>query len=686
MQGSIALFCCIITFTFTSTGGSSHLDIGFFSPVHYEGTCIGPLSAGTNISEVSIRHVLDSINKRQDLLPNITLGLKMLNFCMDDLFFSALQNDQIDIPYNNSQFLSLVNLNIIGTIGLTYKTFPQQGETDTLGGDIHNETARQIGMDQLIENNQQNAQEGAPDFPDIFNMPYGLIQIMEFLDWTYFSLIYSQFYGSMVRTYFMQAMMEAEKSICLSADVQIPSNASEEDLLAAAQKLKEDPRARIVVVFLLKTEQYGFFAAVNHLNLTEHFIFMTNHVFDPAGQLNVGSLLLFQMFKYIQLYKPYLNGLLRMPGFTLPMIWSTVFACGRNETECYNFPRAVNSALHDRGYPHSERYDSIFSLAHAVHSLIEDQCPNAFRNPSEYILTNCITGERLYGYLSNQDFSKSSKYFEIYKYSKIGDDRYDFINVGSWDAALHKISFDLNMLDWSSTHITEGPFQAIPKSVCSMDCPSGYYRRFLEKTCCWDCIRCRTNEVVASNGSYCEECPMFQWPDEPTNSICHKIKAYYLSGSEPSAIALIVLSIIGMVSVVLVALVVFSQRHHRLIRATSIGLSSLILAGIFLSSLSIILFIMKPGRVICLMRWLGFHYGIHLLYAPLVVKTMRIYRIFEAAKYSVKTPILTSSKAQIIIMTVIFCLQVGCDSAWTKLSTLTFFLPLCIVMTCICFD
>jgi hypothetical protein len=82
------------------------------------------------------------------------------------------------------------------------------------------------------------------------------------------------------------------------------------------------------------------------------------------------------------------------------------------------------------------------------------------------------------------------------------------------------------------------------------------------------------------------------------------------------------------------------------------------LPGSLLASATVISHVMWPSDSLCLFRNVGFHISTNLLYAPLLVKTVRIYRIFTAAKSSILVPSYVSGTAQFTMTVGLVAVQV----------------------------
>jgi hypothetical protein len=65
--------------------------------------------------------------------------------------------------------------------------------------------------------------------------------------------------------------------------------------------------------------------------------------------------------------------------------------------------------------------------------------------------------------------------------------------------------------------------------------------------------------------------------------------------------------------------------------ATNVPLAMIILCGTFVIAVAIVMFVVPPEwNGICIARSFGFHCGVNLVYAPLFLKNILTYRIFNA--------------------------------------------------------
>ena len=315
------------------------------------------------------------------------------------------------------------------------------------------------------------------------------------------------------------------------------------------------------------------------------------------------------------------------------------------------------------------QYDAVYTFAHALHNLLNSTCPD---NPDR----KCIQGPELLNSMKSLTFEGVSG---TIKFDKNGDrqPRYELLHyfldenetltilpVGFWDQVEESMIIHVDKLKWRDSgdvNTTQSHFinqTLIPASFCSSACKPKQYKVQLSPICCWDCRWCRSNEQIVENGTTCEACPPFFWPDNETALTCIPLGSEYIKWSDKSSIILISVSSMGILMVGLILIIIWRNRNARLIKATNKEQSCLIFFGILLALASIFVFIHKPTDTTCLAREILFHITVSLLYAPLFVKVLRIYCIFRSGKKGKKSTILSTLGLQRLMTAFIILPQV----------------------------
>ena len=169
-------------------------------------------------------------------------------------------------------------------------------------------------------------------------------------------------------------------------------------------------------------------------------------------------------------------------------------------------------------------------------------------------------------------------------------------------------------------------------------------------------MACRTAEIVNANAADCEACPSIYWPDD-SGTAWRTIPPSYLRFSDPISAALLSLAAVG-TAITVPVIVVYVRSDHRLIRSTNRGLSLTILVGTLAAYATVVGFVAPPTHAIYAAHIIGFDVGINLLYPPLLIKNVCIYRVFDASRRSVRPPPFIGRKWQAAVTAVAVGVQV----------------------------
>ena len=159
---------------------------------------------------------------------------------------------------------------------------------------------------------------------------------------------------------------------------------------------------------------------------------------------------------------------------------------------------------------------------------------------------------------------------------------------------------------------------AMPESVCSHACRPGEFRIQLEQKCCWECRRCRSNEIVVANGTSCAECDVFYWPDTDNASLCLAIVPTSYTWRHTVSLLGVSVSVVGTALCIVVFAFYVHNRNRRLIKATSRELSVVGLIGAIIAYVSAILMMGPPTIASCCLSQVGVHLGFCVTYASLL--------------------------------------------------------------------
>ena len=220
-----------------------------------------------------------------------------------------------------------------------------------------------------------------------------------------------------------------------------------------------------------------------------------------------------------------------------------------------------------------------------------------------------------------------------------------------------KEEFTVNSISWKYHLLNDG--LKAPESTCNSECKPGE-RQFWRNRCCVSCVACSPDERLYENN--CKKCPQEEWPDKSTNfTTCVGLTFTNPSLGQPVNIVFLTLCIIGLlVSIAVGAFFVYNRETFE-IKASSRELSIIKLVAIALGYTTAVTFLVTASRLACLINFIMFTVSFNLIYGPLLVKTVRIYRIFTfsvsaGGRRKLK---LIGGTYQIIFCAILFLIQVN---------------------------
>ena len=634
-------------------------------------------STGTLAGIERFKYAIDLVNARDDLLPNISLGYVIMDTCNHDL--AALAQTLYLLPDQDDPNVAPPGairncesgrgrFKVSGIVGPTTSR-----EAVMVGG-----LASLFQLPTLLTWATSDELSDKTRFKYIMRMVppdrYQAGAILDFLlefGWTYVTLLYSE--GSYGENGAKQIERRAkDRGICIAYSHMVSSEFPSEELVEVLERLEQFKKARAVISFMESTKQVELLQALEMSELFGYFIWVGSDYFSArsAGPEADGAFSVGFESRRNPAFLEYFDSL-SPTNVTYPWFrdfWEMVHDCRwdtptGNESCDSTTDVKLSSAISQTSA--FKDMDALMVFALGIHSLIEKYCPEVFKNKTG--LEDCVTGERLLplllnvsfdGYNGRVKFDENGDFLGQYVMQQYIYDADVYIPVAKWDKETERIEkyegkFQWHMYGKGNDSDSVEP----PESLCSKPCGEMEYYIQKELPCCWECRPCRSNEIIVSNRTACQLCPAFMWPDQ-TAFFCEKIKPEVLEWSSPLSITLISFASLGIIFCLATAAVFAKNSHVRLIKASSRQLMAIILSGIATAYLTVYFLIMEPSSASCYASRFGFNLAVSLIYAPLMVKTNRIYRIFTAGKRGTKRPSLIGTRPQILLVTIFLILEV----------------------------
>uniref|UniRef100_A0A3Q3GFU4 G-protein coupled receptors family 3 profile domain-containing protein n=1 Tax=Labrus bergylta TaxID=56723 RepID=A0A3Q3GFU4_9LABR len=278
-------------------------------------------------------------------------------------------------------------------------------------------------------------------------------------------------------------------------------------------------------------------------------------------------------------------------------------------------------------------YKAVYAIAHALHQLVFCQPVNG-KIVSPCLNVSEIKPKEVTAHLRRVNFM-----------NQFGDDVFFDIN-GDPPASYDIINWQLR--DEQVQHVTVGQFASaanstyklsikkedivwrtgkmVPISVCSEVCPVGTRKAQIKgkPTCCFDCIPCADGTIANATA-----CPREYWSNERKDE-CFPKTIEFLAYNEPMGIALTLVSLLG-ASLSLATMIVFIRyRETPVIKASNSELSCFLLFSLFLCFLCPLTFIGRPTVWTCMLRHTAFGVTFALCISCVLGKTIVVVTAFKA--------------------------------------------------------
>ncbi|XP_020287309.1 metabotropic glutamate receptor [Pseudomyrmex gracilis] len=681
--------------------------LGGLFPVHEKG---GGTACGPNIYHRGVQRLeamlfaVDQINRDNKILPDITLGVHILDTCGRDtyalnqsLHFVRASLSNIDISVLECRDKSTPRVKktanagpVFGVIGGSYSSVSLQ---------VAN-LLRLFHIPQISPASTAKALSDKTRFdyfartvpPDTFQS-IALVDVVKIANWSYVSTVYSEgSYGEYGIEVFTREA--TERNVCIAAAVKVPSAADDKIFDDIIQRLNKKPNARAIVLFTRAEDARGILEAARRSNLSQPFQWLASDGWGRQGKLvegleeeAEGAITVELQSENIPHFDEYMESLtpknnLRNPWFG--EYWEEVFDCTlkrnaaswRNNSSNNHSLAVCSPELRltpASGYEQESKVqfvvDAVYAFALALNNLHKNLCGRRTEGicPS---MANYDRGAFYRNYLLNVSFVDAAG--SLVKFDEHGDGlaRYEILNfrkgtnnngangyhyrvVGKW---YNSLDIRTEELVWARGT------KDIPISACSLPCEPGMIKKQQGDTCCWVCDQCEAYEYVYDEYT-CMDCGPGAWP-HPDKRGCYQLPVKHIRWNSAFAIAPAIISCLGIVATLAVACLLFHHRDTPVVRASGRELTAILLAGVLVCYLNTFLLLATPTTVICILQRFGVGVSFSAMYGALLTKTNRIARIFDSASRSIVRPRYISPASQVCIAAALIAFQVVLTLVW----------------------
>uniref|UniRef100_A0A8C8RJL3 Glutamate metabotropic receptor 6 n=1 Tax=Pelusios castaneus TaxID=367368 RepID=A0A8C8RJL3_9SAUR len=640
--------------------------LGGLFPVHARGPAgvpCGEVKKEKGIHRMeAMLYALDQINGDPQLLPNLTLGARILDTCSRDTYAleqsltfvqALIQKDTSDVRCADGQPPVLARPErVVAVVGASASSVSIM-VANVLRLFAIPQISYASTAPELSDNNRYDYFSRVVP-PDSYQAQ-AMVDVVKALGWNYVSTLASEGnYGESGVEAFVQISREAGEGLWGRSEL--------------VKRLMETPNARGIIIFANEDDIKRVLEAARRANLTGHFLWVGSDSWGSKispilkqEEVAEGAVTILPKRASIdvssrdRLLAP-LPTTPSQPHAAEPHLRPGEERIGRDST--YEQEGKVQFVI-----------DAVYAMAHALHDMHLDLCPGApglcdhmdpvdGRTLLHYILKlssptySHPTGSAGTPVMFNENGDAPGRY-DIFQYQLTNTTVPGYKAIGQWTEYLR-----LNVsMQWS------GGQQEIPSSVCSLPCGPGERKKMVKGVpCCWHCELCDGYQYQLDEFT-CETCP-FDMRPSPNRTACRPTPIVKLEWSSPWAVLPICLAICGILGTTFVLVTFVRHNETPIVRASGRELSYVLLTGIFLIYTITFLMIAEPGMVVCAARRLLLGLGMAISYSALLTKTNRIYRIFEQGKRSVTPPRFISPTSQLAITFSLSAVQLVGTLAW----------------------
>uniref|UniRef100_A0A8C2E2G2 Glutamate receptor, metabotropic 8b n=1 Tax=Cyprinus carpio TaxID=7962 RepID=A0A8C2E2G2_CYPCA len=651
--------------------------LGGLFPVHARGergAPCGELKKEKGIHRLeAMLFAIDLINKDPDLLPNVTLGARILDTCSRDTYAleqsltfvqALIERDSTDVRCaSGEQPIFAKPDKIVGVIGAAASSV-----SIMVANILRLFKIPQISYASTAPELSDNTRY---DFfsrvvpPDSYQAQ-AMLDIVTAMGWNYVSTLASEGnYGESGVEAFVQISRETG-GVCIAQSLKIPREPRPGEFDKIILRLLETPNARAVVMFANEDDIRRVLDAAKRNNQTGHFLWVGSDSWgskiSPVVQqesVAEGAITILPKRASIEAFDRYfksrsLSNNRRNVWFA--EFWEENFGCklgmhGKrpgSPKKCTGLEKVGRDSTYEQEGKVQFVMDAVYAMAYALHRMHRDLCSGY---PGLCPRMSNIDGKELLGYIRNVSFNGSAKTLVVFNENGDAPGRYDIYQyqitnrsteyriIGHWTDQLH---LNMKAMQWASGD------SSVPASVCSLPCQTGERKKVVKGVlCCWHCERCEGYHYQASEFT-CQLCPYEQRPDQNRTG-CQPIPIIKLEWHSPWAVAPIFIAILGILATTFVVVTFVRHNDTPIVRASGREMSYVLLTGIFLCYVTTFPMIAAPGLAVCSFRRIFLGLGMCFSYAALLTKTNRIHRIFEQGKRSVAAPRFISPASQLVI-------------------------------------
>ena len=639
--------------------------------LHYkdpQDRCGGFFPVGLGHTEAMI-FVIEQINDDASVLPNITLGYDIRDYCETiaiavketyefvrdtDLYYSCASNSS-DVDNETTSFCCLSK----DSTPVTLIIGPYDSASAVQIGSLLSVAEIPIISFAATSDELSSAQFRyfLRTVPSDRQQARVQADLFEHFKWTYVGTValddsYGRFGVSAI-----QNESYKRKTFCIAFSEFIPRLRAAQSMAQIVSRIKQQSNVKVVVVWVFGGYAKQFFEEVHRQKLSQRTWILGDatstegsDLLGPYVSLLDGALGVQPHNRRDERFEKHLYSLTpNKTRFGRNPWWADYWEQFRNcsvqsadETDprCFGVPlsRIEAKELFDPYLVYL--IDALYAAAYALDRSIrcrdsEEKLPGGECPPTKSSKTGRVD---LLSYLKNVSFRGLTGVVEFDDNGDPRESSFEIVNiqvnrvgeknkfmVGSWNS---KDRQRLRLNDSAIKWVNGSVYTEVPSSVCSEVCPPGT-RQEVIAPCCWKCVKCPGDTVSKEPGSTnCTACPPKQKSNDAKTE-CVKLPVKNLRLEDTAGVLLSCVTVVGYCVTTVALLVFLKYRETPIVKASNRQLSFVLLFTIFLSFTLALLSLAEPTDFICRVTQFC-RYIIYTTFVSILwLKSARIFVLFQ---------------------------------------------------------
>ena len=590
---------------------------------------------------------IEKINNDSNLLPNISVGYDIRDYCEISLKATRVSYDLI-----KEELLT----------NITQGKLRRKSMTALIGPDDSSTAVVIAGLLQALNISAISPTATSTELsayayqylyrtaPSDASKGKAMADIIEYFKWSYVAAVgQDDTYG---RNGVWSVLREADarnNSFCLAMTTFIPQDGRILSIRKIVTTLSQRENIRIVILWLYGSFAKHFFDEVYRQNLTGRVWILSDVlVFDSIlgfSSILDGSIVVkpqsfsadteFEEHK-VELHNKTLNQI-------FPEWWEEIKTL---TTDCSNSngnPNPMEDCFQGFIQRMQSSYasyviDAVYSMAHALNILFENTTVKGIDYKLKptmdiNVMKSVLSRVSFVGLTGNVSFDKDGDIvvkqmaYDIVNFQQVEEGhtkRLRQVVVGKWkENELHvkRLHFS-QYIHWNT------PTSQPPKSECLEECPAGT-RKSITSPCCWSCVACPHGTVNPIPGlETCTECPRGKKSNE-AKTHCVDLPVANLKYSSAGGIVILVFTIAGIVATLSSFAVTCRFWNTPIVKASNRRFTIVLQISILLLLILVAINLFEPSDTTCKIIYPWRYLTYNLCLSFLLVKILRISSAFQ---------------------------------------------------------